>query len=227
MNGHTLQTGLIASSKQSGSKPAELPTESDKTPAPTSVKPAATSFFLMILLALALGVSLAARAETPNTGKSPTAFPESFQFMTGMVSITWVYKNQDSMPFTEHHAISSAQVADAISSEGPIRVPTSDDGELLISAMHDLPGVILSARRYRDWTLVSVMHYEEDPTHSVGIFKFCSFDIDRAACASSVLSRPDGTVSMTTGPITNGPSSPLVDIDERIVTEELLALMTD
>jgi len=222
MNGHTLQTGLIAKADSSILDTART---ANKTASTGSTKLAAISFFFMMILALALGVSLVARADTKEPGLT-AALPDSVEFMTGVVAITWTYRNQNSMPFTEHHSITSAQLADAIKSKGPIRVPTSNDGELIIASVEEAPNVVLIVRQYSDWSLISVLTNSNDPAHSVGYFKFCSVDVSDESCVRSVMSHPDGTVSMTTGSHGVADASMLIELDQTAVTNELLALMT-
>ncbi len=214
MNGYTLQTGRIA--RQEPQQKAESP--QPKLPV--------FCFILMLALAIALASAEVARAETVELKLiSPAALPEPVNFLTGMVAITWVYRTQDNMPFTEHHAITSAHVAEAIESQGPVRVQTSDEGELLIGTQPQMPGVLVSARRYADWTLVSVLRYENDPSHSHGVFKFCSQDDPVERCAAALVNQPDGSVTMTTGNASMTATDALGDLDKVIVENQLLALL--
>jgi len=196
MNTNTPMHGITLEAKNNTSSSINSAFDESHAPTQSSVKLAATSFLFMSFLALLLGASLYARAESNTEAAKHPDLPESVQFMTGIVAITWTYADQDNMPFTEHHSISSAQIADSIRTDSPVRVPTRDEGELLIDTQSGVPGIILSARRYHDWTLVSVLKYQHDLTRSSGVFKFCSADGSDSECIESVLSNPDGTVSM-------------------------------
>jgi len=193
---------------------------------------------LCVTLALTFGVLQMVTAETLQTTQkgSPdteqrsltdaTAIPESVSFMVGTVTFTWLYRTETSMPFTEHHSISTQHLSDALTQDGPVRVATKDSGELLIATMNDTPNIILSARRYSDWTLISVLKSSDDPTHSTGVFKFCSMDIDASLCANSVLQYPDGTVTMTNGEPATEMADMSYDLDSTLITEKLAALLT-
>ena len=214
MNGHTLRTGIVVNADKAG------PNQK------TSIRLAAISFSVMLTLALALCVSMAARAETNNTQIAAKALPDSMALMTGPVAITWTYRKRSSLPFTEHHAITSAQAADALHRDGPVRVPTNDSGELLIHTTDHAPGVILSARRSTDWMLVSVLRYTDSPIHSVGVFKFCSTEDSAEKCVSSILNRPDGTVTMTAGSEYSQATGAASDLDSGSISKDLVALLT-
>ena len=214
MNGYTLRTGILvrAPRAESNSK--------------TSVRMAACSFSVMLVLALALCVSMVARAESNSTELSPAALPDSMAMMTGTVAITWTYRNKENLPFTEHHSITAAHAADALNRNGPVRVPANDSGELLINTANVAPGVILSARRYTDWMLVSVLRHTDNPVHSVGVFKFCSTDDSAEKCVNSILNHPDGTVTMTAGSKYSQVTGAMAELDSISVKDELVALLT-
>jgi len=160
--------------------------------------------------------------------KNSQAMPNPVIFMMGTVTFTWTYRQKNAMPFTEHHLITSDDLADALTrnGNGPVRVPTDDSGELLIATIDDSPDLILSARRYTDWTLISVLRNGGDPSSSAGVFKFCSADTDISRCVGSVLQYPDGTVTMTKGSPTVEVADMTRDIDQSSITEKLVALLT-
>ena len=193
-------------------------------------------------VALALGLLQVVAAETVqkndlgaierDTG-SLKSLPENSQatpnpviFMMGTVTFTWTYRQKNAMPFTEHHLITSDDLADSLTRNGPVRVSTEDSGELLIATLDDSPDLILSARRYTDWTLISVLRNGSDPSSSAGVFKFCSADVDISRCVRTVLQYPDGTVTMTKGSPTVELADMTRDIDQSSVTEKLVALLT-
>jgi len=161
-----------------------------------------------------------------SSAKTTQAIPDPVNFMMGTVTFTWSYRNKNAMPFTEHHSISSNDVSDALTRNGPVRIATDDSGELLINTIDESPDLILSARRYADWTLISVLRNGDDPTSSAGVFKFCSVDAESNRCAHSVLQYPDGTVTMTNGSSNIENADMTHDLDQPSITKNLVALLS-
>jgi len=226
MNGIPLYTDLLARTGRAPKSYRLIKAHTERVSTSRSITLPAFCFAFMCILALTLGVSLYVRAETPQEPHSKTALPDDVHFMLGTVGITWTYSKQDSMPFTEYHSVTSAHVASAISNKGPVRVSTADNGELTIATSESIPNTILSTRRYHDWTLVSVLQYADDPTRSHGVFKFCSSEEVNSRCVNTLLSSPDGVVSMTPGQSKQQVTANLVGIDASGVVEELLSLLT-
>jgi len=224
MNETKHHSSLLTDAAQEPADLSHATYKSAAAPAP-SIKFAAVCFTLMSVLALSLGVSIYARAESPNPIQSSDAIPADINFMIGNVAITWTYHKHDDMPFTEHHSITSAQVVKAIANKGPVRIPTPDNGELLITTLDDVPGTYLSARRYHDWTLVGVLQVGDDPMRSDGVFKFCSLEDVDSRCVQNILVDPDGVVSMTLGESKTHRTADLVGIDEELLTKNLLPLL--
>lgn len=193
------------------------------------------AFWLCTALAFSIGLLQVVTAEeiqhlpdpTLQSGSNQqTAIPDSVNFMMGTVSFTWTYRSNHTMPFTEHHSITSEDLTDALDRNGPVRISTEDSGELLIATAMDSPDVILSARRYEHWTLISVLRNSDDATRSVGVFKFCSSDTSPGSCVEMVLEYPDGTVTMTSGAQSDVVTVVPEGLDELSITDELVALLT-
>lgn len=195
-----------------------------------SYRMAAMCFTFMIIVALAMGLSLMAKADTtpklPSSETHTTDMATSMHFFTGIVKFTWTYDNKNTMPFTEQYEITSAQSADAAKRKRPIQITTPDGGELLIRTNASIPGVVLSARHYTDWTLVSALRNSDNPGNGVGVFKFCSRQASVESCASSVLDDPDGTVTLSMGSTEQAVTRPLEDLRHPSIKDELLGLLS-
>ncbi len=193
------------------------------------------AFWLCVALAVSIGLlqvviaeerQLSPKAAVQTGSSQRTAIPDSVNFMMGTVSFTWTYRSNHTMPFTEHHSITSEDVTDALNRDGPVRIATEDSGELLIATAAESPDVILSARRYEHWTLISVLRNTDDATRSVGVFKFCISDTALVSCVETVLEHPDGTVTMTSGAQSDAARVVPKGLDELSITDELVALLT-